>query len=177
MIRDIVTRVHVVTVRIRDGVTRYALCTHVTPRGSRRVSAVSPTMHSVDDSRSLCEKRVIDVHRLHFRVRGTRKKERKRERRRRSAGSISRESYTLLIPRGKTRVKWREHNDGALITHIAASLFSTAHRQRNLTRVSYINAITITKLHVRAILARIEATVSDRLRCVWPRRKCISRVT
>lgn len=31
--------------------------------GSRRVSAASPTMHhsSVDDSRSLCEKRVIDV--------------------------------------------------------------------------------------------------------------------
>lgn len=70
MIRDIVTRVHVVTVRIRDGVTRYALCTNththtythnvtgsnVTGDGSKRhqvaataaadVSAITPTrMH------------------------------------------------------------------------------------------------------------------------------------
>lgn len=84
VIRDIVTRVHVVTVRIRDGVTRYALCTHVTPRGSRRVSAVSPTMHhsSVDDSRSLCEKRVIDVRCLHFRVRYAEKREREKEKKR-----------------------------------------------------------------------------------------------
>jgi len=108
--------------------------------GSRRVSAVSPTMHhsSVDGSR-LCEKRVIDVRRLHFCVRYAEKQKNR---------AISRESYTLLIPRGKTWVKWREHNNDALITHIAASLFSTAHRQRNLARVPYINAITITKLYV-----------------------------
>lgn len=67
VIRDIVTRVHVVTVRIRDGVTRYALCTHVTPRGAavqtrfRRQSHDAALSSVDDDSRSHCEKRVIDV--------------------------------------------------------------------------------------------------------------------
>jgi hypothetical protein len=47
MIRDIVTRVHVVTVRIRDGVTRYALCTHVTcRRGSNSNSSSSNSSSS-----------------------------------------------------------------------------------------------------------------------------------
>jgi len=81
VIRDIVTRVHVVTVRIRDGVTRYALCTHVTPRGAA-ADAFPPsvprcTTAPVDDSRSLCEKRVTDVHRLHFRVRYAENKRRR----------------------------------------------------------------------------------------------------
>lgn len=93
---------------------------------------------------------------MRFRV-GTTVRGKKSEVKRRRL-DLPRESYTLLIPRGKTWVKWREHNDGALITHIAASLFSTAHRQRNLARVSYINAITITKLDVRAMYSRIEAT-------------------
>jgi len=52
VIRDIVTRVHVVTVRIRDGVTRYALCTHVTcRRSSSSNSSSSGSSNSSNGSR------------------------------------------------------------------------------------------------------------------------------
>lgn len=157
VIRDIVTRVHVVTVRIRDGVTRYALCTHVTPRGAAADAFPPPVPRCTTAQWTTLARFVrnesLTCSRLHFRVRGTRKKGEKKRR-----GLFTfRESYTLLIPRGKTWVKWREHNDGALITHIAASLFSTTHRQRNLARVSYINAITITKHLHSCDTPRIEA--------------------
>jgi len=86
--------------------------------GSRRVSAVSPTMHHswVDGSRFVRnESLTCAVCIFAF---GTRKNRRK------IAGSISRESYTLLIPRGKTWVKWREHNNDALInTHRRVIIF------------------------------------------------------
>lgn len=61
-IRDIVTRVHVVTVRIRDGVTRYALCTHVTRRLRRQTFPQSlPRCGGVARRLvPLCEKRAID---------------------------------------------------------------------------------------------------------------------
>lgn len=50
LIRDIVTRVHVVTVRIRDEVTRYALCTHVNAAAPPSdVSAITPTMRWPSD--------------------------------------------------------------------------------------------------------------------------------
>lgn len=60
-IRDIVTRVHVVTVRIRDGVTRYALCTHVTRRHRRQTFPQSLPRCSAGWRLTPCEKRTIDV--------------------------------------------------------------------------------------------------------------------
>lgn len=54
VIRDIVTRVHVVTVRIRDGVTRYALCTHVMLRAAPRCSAPRCTADAFPQSVPRC---------------------------------------------------------------------------------------------------------------------------
>lgn len=66
LIRDIVTRVHVVTVRIRDEVTRYALCTHVNAAAPPSdVSAITPTMHRPSDEyRFVRNGDVDDRHRL-----------------------------------------------------------------------------------------------------------------
>lgn len=61
LIRDIVTRVHVVTVRIRDEVTRYALCTHVNAAAPPSdVSAITPTMHWPSDEYRFVRKGDVD---------------------------------------------------------------------------------------------------------------------
>ena len=65
LIRDIVTRVHVVTVRIRDEVTRYALCTHVNAAAPPSdVSAITPTMRWPSDEYRFVRNGDVDDRRL-----------------------------------------------------------------------------------------------------------------
>lgn len=153
VIRDIVTRVHVVTVRIRDGVTRYALCTYVTPRGAAADAFPPPVPRCTTAQWTTLARFVrnesLTCSRLHFRVRGTRKKGEKKRR----GLSISRESYTLLIPRGKTWVKWREYNDGALITHRRVIIFDDTPAAQFSARILHkCNYYHETPTYVRAIL-------------------------